>query len=379
VNLPFEHIRMYRRQGVIKPVFIREPLGILDTLIAVFKDHREKKRGQLNEVVSDCEHLGYDFRMVRGIASVLESRSLFQSRSSIPPLDARRQVFTEAAASVVASKNERLRVLEAVAERNGLTVEMLEDNLYADLEDEQYLVDFNEPSNEELMRYYNYANMIALLAYSLRLEIRYSGSDEYLENLLKRIKTAEVSGTNRKKVVIELKPTRRLGQRASRIDEILSRVIALPEWRLKTNIKYPQRYKTVCTFEIDSGGDGKLLAVDRSDPETIIEIGLPKKKLYKYGDILVVDDLARRQGVTAAQILKEISEEGSKYIDLGGVLVSSKKHQEIEANLKTLNTLGEAQTYLRALGVGDFMAVLESFGYQIEWSKPRRNSKIYRL
>ena len=379
MNLPFEHIRMYRRQGVIKPVFIREPLGILDTLIAVFKDHREKKRGQLNEVVSDCEHLGYDFRMVRGIASVLESRSLFQSRSSIPPLDARRQVFTEAAAVVVASKDERLRVLEAVAERNGLTVEMIEDSLYADLEDEQYLVDFNEPSNEELMRYYNYANMIALLAYSLRLEIRYRGSDEYLDSLLKRIKTAEVSGTHRKKAVIELKPTRRLSQRAARIDEILSRVIALPEWRLKANIKYPQRYKTVCTFEIDNGGDGKLLAVDRSDPETIIEIGLPKKKPSKYGDILVVDDLARRQGVTAAQILKEIKEEGTKYIDLGGVLVSPEKHQEIEAHLKTLDTLGEAQTYLKALGVGDFMAVLESFGYQIEWGKPRGKSKLYLL
>ena len=105
MNLPFEHIRMYRRQGVIKPVFIREPLGILDTLIAVFRDHVEKKRGALNEVVSDCEHLGYDFRMVRGLASVLESRSIFQSRSSMPALEARRQVFTEAADTVVAGKD----------------------------------------------------------------------------------------------------------------------------------------------------------------------------------------------------------------------------------------------------------------------------------
>jgi len=378
VNLPFEHIRMYRRQGVIKPVFIREPLGILDTLIAVFKDHREKKRGPLNETVSDCEHLGYDFRMVRGIASVLESRSAFQSRSSIPPLEARRQVFTEAAA-VVASKDERQGVLEAVATRNGLTVEMLEDSLYADLDDEQYLVDFREPSSEDLMRYYNYANMIALLAYSLRLEIRYRGSDEYLENLLKRIKTVEVSGAHSKKAVIDLKPTRRLSQRAARIDEILSRVIAMPEWRLKANIKYPQRYKTVCTFEIDHSGDGKLLAVDQSDPETIIEIGLPKKKPSKYGDIIVVDDLARRQGVTAAQIMKEIKDEGNKYRDLGGVLISPEKYQEIDAHLRTLDTLGEAQTYILGLGVRDFMAVLESFGYQVEWGKPKRNSKIYRL
>ena len=379
MNLPFEHIRMYRRQGVIKPIFIREQLGILDTLIAVFKDHIDKKRGPLNEMVSDCEHLGYDFRMVRGLASVLESRSIFQSRSSIPPLEARRQVFTEAAASVVASKDERLKVLETVAERNGVSVEMLEDSLYADLEDEQYLVDFRKPSSEELMRYYNYANMIALLAYSLRLEITYRGSDEYLQNQLKRIRSAKITGKHRIKAVIELKPTRRLSQRAARIDEIMSRVIAKPEWGLRANIKYPQRYKTVCTFEIDSRDDGKLLAVDQSEPETIIEIGLPKKKPSKYGDIVVVDDLARRQGVTTAQIMKEIKEEGSKYRDLGGVLVSSGKYSEIEVHLKTIETLGEAQSYLKGLEVSDFMAVLQSFGYQVEWDKPRRNSKIYRL
>ena len=66
-------------------------------------------------------------------------------------------------------------------------------------------------------------------------------------------------------------------------------------------------------------------------------------------------------------------------MDLGGVLVSTEKHTEIQAHLKTIGTIGEAQTYLRGLGVDDFMAVLESFGYQVEWSKPRGNSKIYRL
>ncbi|MCW4013264.1 MAG: DUF790 family protein, partial [Candidatus Bathyarchaeota archaeon] len=171
MNLPFEHIRMFRRSGVIKPTFIREPLGILDTLIAVFKDHLDKKRGALNETLSDCEHLGYDFRMVRGIASVLEARSVFQSRSSMPPLEARRQAFSEAASTVVASTDERFTVLEAVAKRNGISVAELDDSLYADLDDEQYLVSFREINAEDLMKQYNYANMIALLAYSLRLEL----------------------------------------------------------------------------------------------------------------------------------------------------------------------------------------------------------------
>jgi len=360
-------------------MFVREPLGILDTLIAVYKDHVEKKRGLLNERVSDCEYLGYDFRLVRGVASVLDQRSVFQSRSVIPPLEARRQAFTEAAGLVVASKDERVKVLEAVAERNGVSVDMLEDSLYADLEDEQYLIDFRGLTDEELMRYYNYANMVALLAYSLSIEITYKGSDEYLENLIKRLGVAKVIGSQLTKAGISLRPTKRLSQRADKINEIMSRVLTKPQWSLRANIKYPARYKTPCTFEIDSGGDGKLIAVDQFEADVIIEIGAPKKKLSKYGDIIVLEDAARRQKVTTAQILKEIKETGNNYRDLGGVLVDPEKHREIQAHLKTLSTLGEAQSYFKELGVDDFMVVLEAYGYQVEWSKPRGNSKIYRL
>lgn len=379
MNLPFEHIRMFRRSGVIKPAFIREPLGILDTLIAVFKDHVDKKRGPLNETLSDCEHLGYDFRMVRGIASVLESRSVFQSRSSIPPIEARRQVFTEAASTVVATKDERNAVLETVAQCNGISVDELDDSLYADLDDEQYLVDFRDISPEELMKLYNYANMIALLAYSLRLEIIYRGSDEYLEHQMKRLGKASIKGSNRIKAEIELRPTRRLSQRASKIDEIMRRVIEKPGWSLRANIKYPQRYKTVCVFEINNKDGGDLIAVDQEENETIIEIGLPKKKESKYGEIVVLDDEARRRGVITAQIKKEIKEEGTKYRDLGGVLVTPEKHEELKNGLAKLETLDEVRRFFKEQGVGDFMAVLEAYGYQVGWLKPRGNSKIYRL
>lgn len=379
MNLPFDHIRMFRRSGVIKPAFIREPLGILDTLIAVFKDHVDKKRGPLTETLSDCEHLGYDFRMVRGLASVLEARSVFQSRSRMSPLEARRQVFTEAASRIVASKEERLAVLKAVATRNGISVAELDDSLYADLDDEQYLVSFRDITAEELMKQYNYANMIALLAYSLRLEIYYRGSEEYLEHQINRLGKATISGNGRIKAVIELKSTRRLSQRASKIDEIMRRVVQKEGWSLRAYIKYPQRYKTVCVFDINNKDGGDLIAVDEEENETIIEIGVTKKKEPKYGDIVVLEDVARLKGVITAQIKKEIREEGTRYRDLGGVLVTPEKHWEIKDGLAKLETLGEAQRFLKEQGVSDFLAVLEAYGYQVEWLKPRGNSKIYRL
>ncbi|MFC1803643.1 DUF790 family protein [Thermoproteota archaeon] len=379
LNIPFKNIRIFRRQGVIKPVFLREPLGILDTLIEVYKDHIDKKRGQLNEVVAYCEHLGYDFRLVRGIASVLDSRAVFQSRSSISPIEARRQVFIEAATVVVASKEERKKVMELIAKRNNVSVSELEDSLYADLDAEQYLVDYRAPSGTELMKYYNYANMIALLAYSLRLEIDYRGTDDYLGSLITRLGESKITGTQITKAFLELKPTRRLSQRAVKIDEIMSRVISKPSWSLRAVIKYPARYKTPCTFEIDSKGDGKLLALDTFDEEIVIEIELTRNKQTKYGDIVVVDDIARRQGTTTSQILQEIKLEGTEYQDLGGVLVTPEKYGEISTHLKNLSTAGEVKAYFKELKVRDFMPVLEAFGYQVEWSTPRKNSKIYRL
>ena len=94
---------------------------------------------------------------------------------------------------------------------------------------------------------------------------------------------------------------------------------------------------------------------------------------------MVLDDVASRKGVITAQIKKEIREEGTKYRDLGGVLVTPEKHREIKENLVKLETVGEAQRFFKELGVGDFLAVLEAYGYQVEWVKPRGNSKIYRL
>jgi predicted nuclease of restriction endonuclease-like RecB superfamily len=379
VILPFEHIRVFRRKGVIKPIFIREHLGILDTLIEVFKEHKGKKRGALNEAVSDCEHLGYDYKMVRGLASVLESRSVFQSKSVISPIEARREVFTRAAKSVVVSKEERQRVLKSVARRSGINFEELEDSLYADLDDEQYLVKFSAPSSDDLMRFYNYANMVSLLAYSLSIEITYRGSDDYIENLVNRIKDSAISGTNRIKVLLDLKPTRRLSQRALKLDEILQRVIIKPEWSIKADIKYPQRYKTYCVFELKNIGDGNLLGVDQSNVETVIGITSSEKKESKFVDIIVLEEVARRHGLTSAQVMEEVKMEDKKYIDMGGVLVSQSKNKEIASNLEKLKTVGDAQNYLKTIGVKDFMAVLESYGYQVEWSRPRKNSRIYRI
>ncbi len=134
-------------------------------------------------------------------------------------------------------------------------------------------------------------------------------------------------------------------------------------------------------FEIDSRGDGRLLKTDPVEEEFIFEIPLliKNKKRLTYGEIVVLDEVAEREGVTNGTILRAIKEEGAEYKKLGGVLVAPDKYEEIKAELKTIETLGEAQSYLKSLGVRDYVQVLESFGYQIELAKPRKTSKLYRF
>jgi hypothetical protein len=78
-------------------------------------------------------------------------------------------------------------------------------------------------------------------------------------------------------------------------------------------------------------------------------------------------------------MLKEIREEGHEYRELGGVLVTPHKLEEISRALSDVKTLGDAKAVLRGIGVRAIMPVLEALGYQVEPRRPRDMSRVYRL
>ncbi|MBN2335930.1 DUF790 family protein [Candidatus Bathyarchaeota archaeon] len=371
---------MYRRKEVIRPVFVKGDTSLAKTLIAVYGDHVGRRRGALDEALQDCEQLGYDYRLVRGLASVLESRCVFESRASVPPLQARSMVFREAAGRVVATERERMEVLATVAGRLGVSVPELDESLYGDLEDEQVLAEFGEPGAEELLRFYNFANTVALLSYARGIEAAVDGSDDYLIRLAEAVGDVEqrVNGTG-PTLVISLKPTNRLHQRASRVDEFLGRLLKAGRWMLKATIVYPARRKQPAVMEMSSGVHGDLLTRDPHGAELIIEIAQREPRKPGHGELIVLEELARRRGVTEAEVIKEIRGEGFEYRDLGGVLVTPVKLAEINEALEGVETLGEARALLKSSGVRNFMPVLEALGYQVEPRRPRDQSRVYRL
>ncbi len=379
MTLPPEHMRVYRRKDVIRPIFLGDDVSLSKTLIATYRSHVGKKRGALAEALSDCEQLGYDYRLVRGVSSVLEDRCVFASEAAVPPLEARAMVFKEAAGRIVATERDRVAVLATVAKRLGVSVQELDAGLYGDLVDEQVLVEFSEPEPGELNLYYNYASIVALLAYSRSIRAEADEQDEYLRRLAERIGETKQGDSGRGSISINLRPTKRLSQRMSRIDEFAARLLGAGSWSVKASILYPTRRKDPAVMELNSVQHGGLLMKDPHREEVIIDIPSREPRKPAYGEIIIVEQLAHRLGVTEEQLLREIREEGHEYRDLGGVLVTPSKLDEINSALGGVETLGEAGAVLRGKGVRNVVPVLEALGYQVEPRRPRDESLVYRL
>ena len=375
--LPSEHLRVHRRGEVLRPIFLGDETSLAKTLIAVYVDHVGRRRGELLEAESDCEELGYDYRLVRGLSSVLDARTLFAVDSAVPPLTARSEVFKEAGARVVTNEAERLDVLEVVAGRLGVEAAQLDSSLYADMDVEQRVAEFKEPTPEELSRRYNYAQTVALLAYSRRITVATGWRDEYLGSLAGALGDVEASGgAGSYTVNVTMKPTNRISMRGSRVDDLMGRLLKAGRWTLEAVIHYPSTNKRQGVFTLSSDTHGGLLERDPAEEGTVIEIELRKPP---HGDLIVLEELAARRGVTEDRLLKEIRDGGVKYTDLGGVLVTPEKLEELKEALRGVETLGEARSVLRGQGVRNFMPVLEALGYSVEWRKPRDMSRVYRL
>lgn len=377
--LPTEHLRVHRRGETIRPIYLGEENSMSKTLIAVYADHVGRRRGDLMEALSDCEDLGYDYRLVRGLASVLESRTIFAVGASVPPLTARSEVFKEAGTRVVTTEADRVEALKVVAGKLGVEATQLDASLYADLEEEQKVVEFKAPSPGELNRFYNYVQTVALLAYSRRITLSTEKRDEYLASLAGALGNVEAPvGMGPNTVSVSMKPTNRISMRGSKVDELMARLLKVGGWTLEAVIHYPSNNKRQGMLTLSHDVHGGLLERDPAEEETVIEIVPRKKKSPPHGDIIVLEELAARRGVTEDRLLNEIKEEGFKYVDLGGVLVIPEKLKELRDALKSVETLGEAGSVLRSLGASNFMPILEALGYTVEWRKPRDTSRVYR-
>lgn len=86
--------------GKIEPAYAHIDHGTLElarSIIKTFQEHVGRSYGEILEALEPME--GSNYRLVRGIAQILERRCVFESGSDIDPLIARRMVFEESRGS----------------------------------------------------------------------------------------------------------------------------------------------------------------------------------------------------------------------------------------------------------------------------------------
>jgi len=380
--LPLDLMRVRRRRGTIRPLYAAEDkLGLAETLISVFRAHVDGRRDELRDAVSRCEELGYDYRLVRGLAAVLEDRCVFQTRTFVAPAEARRAVFAEAGSRVVATEEERRRILASAAFRLGVSAEELDASLYADLLDEQVLTAFDAPTPQELLKEYNFALTLAILSQAHRLELTYRGVDENLERLgeaLGRCHAHEAGGASR--LTVERRPGR-AGKNAATLEALLSRLILREGWRLTAEARHPPRSGKRYTLELREEAEGRL--VKPAGPRRMLTAGAPvgAEAASRFPEVVIVDELASKLGVTEAEVRRMLERAGRRHVDLGGVLVTPGGLRRLEEALSNLTDmrLSTVVGVLRGLGCRRPLPVLEALGYAVEWAEDRGQSRVYRL
>jgi predicted nuclease of restriction endonuclease-like RecB superfamily len=132
-------------------------LTLASEQIDCFQNHLGSTQEQLNKKLLELEGDNLNYRVKRGLAHLLKNNfSTFEIVSPLEPQQLRQRVFSRAAESLPIPAN-RSHLLDNIA---GLLSEELnreilpseiEQGLYADLQENRILTDFESPTSEELI------------------------------------------------------------------------------------------------------------------------------------------------------------------------------------------------------------------------------------
>ena len=184
--------RLQIRDGQVRPRRLPANyryLTIANELTTLFQRHVGRSRGSLAEALRHYEGDSLDYPVIRGLAAVLEARCTFSSTSltatassgagqAVSPVDLRADLFRLGPVTGkpdLFSPVTREEALAETAAHYGLTPDQAEVALFADLAEEQILLDTGEPITPgELIARYNLevARGILYWAREVRLMVR---------------------------------------------------------------------------------------------------------------------------------------------------------------------------------------------------------------
>ncbi|MFO8115651.1 MAG: DUF790 family protein [Halorubrum sp.] len=247
-------LRVSRAGGGYRPRFTtREHRPLAARVLGTFESHVGERRGDLDDALAaletDTAGSGGEFKLVRGLATLVERECAFETRAPVPPRRVRRAAFEAAETVGVASEAERETAIDRAADALGIEPEAVESSLYADRDVNEVLVDADvrwDP--ESLLEQYDLSLAQTALFDATEVRIR-SNDPKRLVSAVKRLRLMyEVEKTPEGRVLVVTGPdalfsrTRRYGTAFARL---LRTVAASAEWSLEATIDDRGRERTM--------------------------------------------------------------------------------------------------------------------------------------
>jgi uncharacterized protein len=250
-------IRIQRNEITTQPLSRTDPIGrrTAAELIQLFHAHLNHPRRELEVALEEYEGDRLDYPVLRGLAKVLSDAATFANEPMMEPADLRSALFVRAAerGPIVAHPDLlhppiRETILSEVAETFGLTPAEVEHTIYADLPEEQLLVELGPTwTEQELVGRYNLELARGLLYWASEMRLTAQGGYKDLFKYLKLFKLmhtlrAVPEGGYAITVDGPLSPfvqaTLRYGFQMAKF---LPGLMLCPEWTMEADIHVPWR------------------------------------------------------------------------------------------------------------------------------------------
>ncbi len=249
-------LRVSRSGGGYHLEFVgREHRPLAAKVIGAFQANLGAPRSELDAALAALE-ADHEFKLVRGLAKLLEREATFETRAAVDPERARRAAFEAGDALAVANERTRGRALARAADSLGVSPAELDRSLYADREERRVLASLEERYDpESLLTQYNLSLAQTALFDAREVRVR-SDDPRRLVSTTKRLGLLyEVRKTDRGRELVVTGPdalfraTRRYGTRFARL---LRAVVGATDWEL--------------TATIDDRGTERTLSLSDADP-----------------------------------------------------------------------------------------------------------------
>jgi predicted nuclease of restriction endonuclease-like RecB superfamily len=265
---------VYKRKGEIQPKYAKlspENLTVAQHLIECYTTHIGEQKKVLLAYILELENQGHDYRFIRALSVLLDRKSRFICKSKTNPSELRRRIFQATQKhGIPTTPQKRHQLLTTIATETALSIETIEDQLYADLDAELILEKFEPPTPTALLQQYNLSLTQTLLFESSELNFTTSGNWQQLFYIIKKLGLIyEISKQTQINVKIDgpsslFKLTKRYG---INIAKLLPAITTNPTWTLNAKILWKYTNE-ICNFNLESQKHASLLKPPQPEPLT---------------------------------------------------------------------------------------------------------------